>query len=48
MYEHLFFPVKGSEISHLAIDGSIKLAVRLGVHISGLVVETELPVTVAT
>ena len=42
MYQHLFVPVDGSELSQRAIDGSIALAKQLGARITGFVAEPEL------
>ncbi len=42
MYQHLFVPVDGSELSQRAIEGSIALARQLGARITGFVVEPEL------
>ena len=42
MYQHLFVPVDGSELSQRAMDGSIALAKQLGARITGFVVEPEL------
>ncbi|MEN9904869.1 MAG: hypothetical protein RLZZ555_1434 [Pseudomonadota bacterium] len=42
MYQHLFVPVDGSELSQRAIEGSIALAKQLGARITGFVVEPEL------
>jgi len=41
MYQHLFVPVDGSELSHRAMDGSIALAKQLGARITGFVVEPD-------
>ncbi len=43
MYQHLFVPVDGSELSHRAMDGSIALAAQLGARITGFVVEPDVP-----
>jgi nucleotide-binding universal stress UspA family protein len=42
MYQHLFVPVDGSELSQRAIEGSIALARQLGARITGFVVEPEM------
>ena len=42
MYQHLFVPVDGSELSQRAIEGSIALARQLGARITGFVVEPDL------
>jgi nucleotide-binding universal stress UspA family protein len=42
MYQHLFVPVDGSELSQRAIEGSIALAKQLGARITGFVVEPDL------
>ena len=42
MYQHLFVPVDGSELSQRAIEGSIALAKQLGARITGFVAEPEL------
>lgn len=42
MYQHLFVPVDGSELSHRAMEGSIALAKQLGARITGFVVEPEM------
>ncbi len=42
MYQHLFVPVDGSELSQRAMDGSIALAKQLGARITGFVAEPEL------
>ena len=48
MYQHLFVPVDGSELSQRAMDGSIELAKQLGARITGFVVEPDLPLSAAT
>ena len=48
MYQHLFVPIDGSELSQRAIDGSLQLAKQLGARITGFVVEPELPLSVAS
>jgi nucleotide-binding universal stress UspA family protein len=48
MYKHLFVPVDGSELSHRAMDSSIKLAKQLGARITGFVVEPEVPLTASS
>ncbi|NMF98831.1 universal stress protein [Aromatoleum toluolicum] len=45
MYQHLFVPVDGSELSHRAMDGSIALAKQLGARITGFVVEPDVPLS---
>lgn len=42
MYQHLFVPVDGSELSQRAMAGSIALAKQLGARITGFVVEPEM------
>lgn len=42
MYQHLFVPVDGSELSQRAVEGSIALAKQLGARITGFVVEPDL------
>ncbi|MEY5100311.1 MAG: hypothetical protein RJA36_3030 [Pseudomonadota bacterium] len=42
MYQHLFVPVDGSELSHRAMEGSIALAKQLGARITGFVAEPEM------
>jgi nucleotide-binding universal stress UspA family protein len=48
MYQHLFVPVDGSELSHRAMDGSIALAKQLGARITGFVVEPDLSLAIAS
>lgn len=43
MFQHLFVPVDGSELSHRAMDSSIALALKLGARITGFVAEPDLP-----
>ena len=48
MYKHLFVPVDGSELSHRAMDGGIRLAKQLGARLTGFVVEPDVPITAST
>jgi nucleotide-binding universal stress UspA family protein len=45
MYQHLFVPVDGSELSLRAMNASIDLARQLGARITGFVAEPDLPAT---
>jgi nucleotide-binding universal stress UspA family protein len=48
MYQHLFVPVDGSELSERAMDSSIALAKQLGARITGFVVEPDAPLSIAS
>lgn len=45
MFKHLFVPVDGSELSLRAMESSIALARSLGATITGLVVESDIPLS---
>ncbi|MBX3646816.1 MAG: universal stress protein [Rhodocyclaceae bacterium] len=48
MFKKLFVPIDGSSLSQRAIAVSIDLAVQLGAHITGFIVEPDLPLSVAS
>jgi nucleotide-binding universal stress UspA family protein len=48
VYQHLFVPVDGSELSERAMEGSIGLAKQLGARITGFVVEPDISLAVAS